>query len=196
MTKRIKDALKLDKQIRVIGFDDSPFEKKRGSPVNICGVVCADTRFEGMLWGEISKDGRDATEILIKLVQQSKFHQQLHVILLDGIGFGGFNIIDLPMLAQTLELPCIAVMRRPPDLAAISQALDNFDDAGERRHLLKLAGPVHEQNSFVFQVAGMDSADAALLLARVTDTGKVPEALRIAHLIGGAVKTGESGNRA
>lgn len=42
-----------------------------------------------------------------------------------------------------------------------------------------------------------DSFDFALrVLNRVTDTGKVPEALRLAHLIGSAVKTGQSSKRA
>jgi len=36
----------------------------------------------------------------------------------------------------------------------------------------------------------------AKILNQVTDTGNVPEALRIAHLIGSAIKTGESSNRA
>ncbi|OAD24097.1 hypothetical protein THIOM_000050 [Candidatus Thiomargarita nelsonii] len=34
------------------------------------------------------------------------------------------------------------------------------------------------------------------ILQRLTLTGHVPEALRIAHLIGSAVMTGESGKRA
>jgi hypothetical protein len=33
-------------------------------------------------------------------------------------------------------------------------------------------------------------------LTQLTDTGHVPECLRLAHLIGSAVKTGTSGQRA
>ena len=40
-------------------------------------------------------------------------------MLLDGIAFGGFNVVDLPALAESLGVPCASVMRRVPDLAAM-----------------------------------------------------------------------------
>jgi len=49
---------------------------------------------------------------------------------------------------------------------------------------------------FVFQVRGADPDAIAAALARVTDRGNVPEALRLAHLVGAAVVRGESGRRA
>ena len=195
MNRTLK-AIQLGKQLRVIGFDDAPFEKQRGTPVNLAGVVCSDTRFEGMLWGEVEKDGLDSTQQLNQMISQSKFNDQLHAVLLDGLAFGGFNIVNLPLLADTLQIPCIAVMRKAPDLDAIHSALSNFDDSENRIRLLQSAGPVQECNGFVFQCMGMDPDPAATLLQRVTDTGNVPEPLRLAHLIGAAVKTGQSGNRA
>ncbi|MCK5902663.1 MAG: hypothetical protein KAG28_05885 [Cocleimonas sp.] len=45
-------------------------------------------------------------------------------------------------------------------------------------------------------MAGCDADIASATLQNVTDTGKVPEALRLAHLIGSAMKTGESSQRA
>lgn len=45
-------------------------------------------------------------------------------------------------------------------------------------------------------VKGCTPDEAARLLQTVTENGNVPEALRIAHLIGSAVKTGQSGKRA
>ncbi len=38
--------------IRIIGFDDAPFVRCWGGCVAIAGIVCAGTRFEGMVWGE------------------------------------------------------------------------------------------------------------------------------------------------
>jgi len=192
----LKRKLELQKRIRVVGFDDTPFEKKRGGIVNIAGVVCSNTRFEGMLWGHITKDGNDSTDKIATLLSNSKFYKQVDVVLLDGIAVGGFNIIRLKDLYTYIQKPCIAVMRKHPDFIAINHALENFDDAVQRRQDLQQAGVIHEINGFVFQVKGCEKTVAASLLAQVTDVGHVPEALRLAHLIGAAVKTGESTNRA
>ncbi|MGA9522477.1 MAG: DUF99 family protein [Myxococcaceae bacterium] len=48
----------------------------------------------------------------------------------------------------------------------------------------------------MFQVQGGDPDEIAQALRRITDTGHVPEALRLAHLIGSAIVTGESSHRA
>ena len=194
--KRLDRVLQQGKQLRVLGIDDAPFDKLGSQTVNVSGIVCSNTRFEGMLWMEAQRDGDDATAALIKGIGQSKFHEQLHIILLDGIAIGGFNIIDLPILSESLNLPCIAVMRKHPDLEAVDLALRNFEDYERRRDLISKAGEIYQSDDFVYQVAGCTSGDAAQVLRRATDTGKVPEALRLAHLIGSAVKLGESGKRA
>jgi endonuclease V-like protein UPF0215 family len=62
--------------------------------------------------------------------------------------------------------------------------------------VLRRAGPVRRQGPFTFQVRGADPEAAGRALARLTDRGAVPEPLRLAHLIGAAVRTGESGRRA
>lgn len=196
MNKRLDELILKDKQIRVIGFDDAPFSKERGSSVNISGVVCSNTRFEGMLWGEVQKDGLDSTEKVIDLVAHSKFYEQLHLILFDGIAFGGFNILDIGRISNKLNLPCIAVMRKIPDLRAIDEALRNFTDYDKRRSLIDQAGAIYEIGGNVFQTAHINPGVASKVLSRLTDTGKVPEALRLAHLIGSAIKTGESSKRA
>ncbi|CAM2010857.1 endonuclease dU [Acanthopleuribacter pedis] len=194
--KSLQTLLERPKNIRVLGLDDAPFDHERGTPVHFAGIVCETTRMEGMLWGEITKDGSDATEVLIQTVKQSKFYDQIHVVLTDGIAMGGFNVVDLPRLNRELGRPCIAVMRKQPDFDRIFQALAHFEDGDTRRETILAAGRVHHQDPFFFQVQGCDSAVAGKVLQRLTDTGKVPEALRLAHLIGGAVKTGESGKRA
>jgi uncharacterized protein len=182
--------------LRVIGFDDAPFERTAGGPVHVSGIVCTGTRFEGMLWGQVTCDGDDATEALVAMLGASKFHPQVHLVLVDGLAFGGFNLVDLPALADALERPCVAVMRRLPDLPAVHRALSRLPDVERRMGLLAAAGPIHQLGGFVFQVAGAAPAETAVALGRLTDTGKVPECLRLAHLIGAAVKTGSSGRRA
>ncbi len=182
--------------VRAVGFDDAPFERRRRGDVAIAGVVCAGTRFEGLVWGRVRRDGWNATGTLVRLLAGGKFLPQLHLVLLDGIAFGGFNVVDLAALADALRRPCVAVMRRPPDLAAVERALRSLPRPERRLALLRRAGPVHRVGAFTFQVRGGEPEATARALARLTDRGAVPEALRLAHLVAGAVRTGESGNRA
>ncbi|MGD1913391.1 MAG: DUF99 family protein [Rivularia sp. (in: cyanobacteria)] len=192
----LESLLKLNRTIRVIGFDDAPFIRGSGEKVNLAGIICAATRFEGMVWGELQQDGFDSTETICNLLLNSKFLPQLHIVLLDGIGFGGFNLVDLPTLAEKLQLPCVAVMRRQPDLDAVIDAMSRLPDLEKRKELLKRAGKIHEYSPFVFQVCGEEPEIIAKVLEKLTDCGKVPEALRLAHLISAAVIKGESGSSA
>jgi endonuclease V-like protein UPF0215 family len=182
--------------LRAIGFDDAPFTRGRRGPVGVAGVVCAGTRFEGLVWGRVRQDGWDATEVLVRLLSGGKFLPQLHLVLLDGIALGGFNVVDLAAMARALDRPCAAVMRRPPDLAAMEAALRRLPRPDRRLATISRAGPVHREGGFCFQVQGADPGETAGALARLTDRGAVPEPLRLAHLVGAAVRTGESGRRA
>ncbi len=185
-----------DKTLRTIGFDDAPFERGTGDDVGLAGVVCKETRFDGMVWGGVTGEGRDATDEILRLLEDGKFLDQIHAVLLDGIAFGGFNVVDLAHLASILERPCIAVMRDRPDYPAIRRALEHVDASEYRYQTMREAGPVLEADRAYFQVRGTDPETARRLLDRLTTTGHVPEPLRIAHLAASAVATGESGRRA
>jgi uncharacterized protein len=182
--------------LRAVGFDDAPFVRGRRGDVGLAGVVCAGTRFEGLVWGRVRQDGWNATEAVRALLAGGKFLPQLHLVLADGIAFGGLNVVDLEALALVLRLPCVAVMRRPPDLAAMERAIRRLPRPGRRLALLARAGPIHRLGGFVFQVRGAEPGPTAEALARLTDRGAVPEALRLAHLVGAAFRGGESGRRA
>lgn len=192
----LHEILQSDKTIRSIGFDDAPFERGSSEPVGVAGVVCKETRFDGMVWGEVEADGWDATDRLVDLLTDGKFLPQLHVVLLDGIAFGGFNVVDLPALAARLDVPCLAVMRNRPDFEAIERALQHTEDPDERRATMEDAGPVYESGHAYFQVQGASVATARRVLDQLTVTGKIPEPIRIAHLVATAVGHGESGRRA
>lgn len=185
-----------NRRLRVVGFDDAPFRKVPGARVAFSGVVCADTRIEGMVWGHLRRDGWNATDALAGALLGGKHLPQLHLVLLDGITFGGMNPVDLPRLAELLGLPCVAVMRRPPDLDAFRRVVERLPDPNRRLAILERAGPVHVRGRWCFNAVGIGPDEAAGALERVTDTGNVPEALRLAHLVGAAVKGGVSRGRA
>lgn len=183
------------RKLRVLGIDDAPFRRSDGH-VCISGIVCAQTRFEGMIWGRTQRDGLDATRDIAAWVRASKYHPQLHAVLIDGIAVGGLAVIDLPRLASALQLPCIAVMRKAPDLDAMRAAMRHLPEFERRAEMLDKAGPISHRAPFYFQCAGIQADLAHEILTRTTDTGHVPEALRLAHLIGSAVIDGQSRGRA
>lgn len=188
--------LESDKTVRAIGIDDQPFERDADAEVGIAGVVCKETRFDGMVWTRVGVDGRDGNERIRGALVDSKFLPQLHALLIDGIALAGFNVVDLPALADALEIPCIAVMRRRPDFDAIRRALRNVDAPDQRLETMERAGDVHEAAEAYFQVAGCEPAIARRAVERLTVTGHIPEPIRIAHLVATAVADGESGRRA
>jgi endonuclease V-like protein UPF0215 family len=87
-------------------------------------------------------------------------------------------------------------MRKQPDLPAMERAASRLPRAEARLAVLRRAGPIHVSGPFVYQVYGAEPRETAEALTRLTDTGHVPEALRLAHLVGGALAYGESGRRA
>lgn len=182
--------------LRAIGFDDGPHPRTRGVRVPVAGVVCRGVRFEGLLWGHVRKDGTGATTTLASMLRASKYLPQVHLVLLDGIALGGLNVVDLPALAAAVDRPCVAVMRRLPDLPAMARAIHALPRPEARLARLGRAGPIHSRPPFVFQVCGLDPDRTHDALVRLTDTGHVPEALRLAHLIGSAVCDGQSRGRA
>jgi len=182
--------------VRVVGFDDAPFEKKPRARVPLVGVVCAGTRFEGMVFGHVVRDGFGATDEIVRLLIDGKFLPQLHLVLLDGIAVGGFNVVDLERLSRELQRPCVSVMRKHPDVAAVERVLGSLSRGSSRVATLRRAGSIHSAPPFHFQVHGATPAEIARVLPTLTDRGHVPEALRLAHVIGTALVTGQSGRRA
>ncbi|NOY07014.1 MAG: DUF99 family protein, partial [Chlorobi bacterium] len=69
----------------VIGFDDAPFSHHHAGAVPVVGTVYAQSRLDGILVGEIEKDGFDAASRLAELVTTSKFAEHAQLVMLQGI---------------------------------------------------------------------------------------------------------------
>lgn len=181
----------------VIGFDDAPFEQRHRGGVLIVGAVFSGARLEGVLTGKVRRDGANATRVLTDVIRGSRFHAHLQAVLLQGIAFAGFNVVDIRGLHQALALPVIVVSRRRPDLSSIRSALLNHVRGGARKwRLIEQAGPMEPAAGLFIQRAGISAADAQSLIRRLAIHGNVPEPLRTAHLIAGGAVLGESTGRA
>lgn len=180
----------------VIGFDDAPFTPDYAGPVKVVGAVYARLRLTGVLVGEIEKDGADAAETLGRLVSGSKFAGNLHLIMLQGIALGGFNVVDVFALHEWLALPILVVARRQPNMDAIRDALLGQVPGGAQKWaVLERLGPMEPLCDVHVQRVGLTAAQAEVALSRFTVEGNIPEPLRTAHLIAGALINGESRGR-
>lgn len=180
----------------IIGFDDAPFTPDYAGPVKMVGAVYARLRLTGVLVGEIEKDGNDAAETLARLVTGSKFAGNLHLVMLQGIALGGFNVVDVFTLHERLALPILVVARRQPNMDAIRDALLGQVPGGAQKWaLLERLGPMEPLCDVYVQRVGLTAAQAEVVLRQFTVEGNIPEPLRTAHLIAGALINGESRGR-
>jgi uncharacterized protein len=182
----------------VIGFDDGPFDKARKGPFDVLlvGAVFARTRLDGVVSGRVRRDGRNATTRMAELVRTSQFDKHIRAVLLGGIAVAGFNVLDVHGLAAMLGRPVIVMARRPPRYPLIRRALDFVRGGDEKWALIQAAGPMEPVRGIYVQRAGISLADTAAMLAATTLHGKLPEPLRVAHLIAGGIVAGKSRGRA
>ncbi len=182
---------------RVVGFDDEPFPRDHRGEVGVVGVVMTGARVDGVLRGHVLRDGTDATGQLAACIQQGPFVDQVQVVLLQGIALGGFNVVDIHALAERVGLPVLVMARREPDMEAVRAALLERVPGGARKwSLIQRAGPMEPCGPVWVQRAGLELAEARRLLEASALHGHVPEPLRLAHLIAGAMGRGWSRGRA
>jgi len=179
----------------VVGFDDAPFTRDHRGNVAVVGTVFAGLRLEGVLVGRVRRDGANATEVLARLVTGSKY-RQLQLILLQGIALAGFNVVDIERLHRCAGLPVLAVCRRAPRFARIRAALLARVRGGARKWaLIEKLGPMERIGGVHVQRAGLSFAEADAVVRRLAVNGSYPEPLRAAHLIAGALGSGQSRGR-
>jgi len=100
-------------EIRVLGVDDGVFIPHNKGYADVVGVVFRGGYWlDGVMRTEVEVDGLDATEKIASMVMTSPHYQQLRIIMLNGITFAGFNIVDIKELYSKTELPVIAITRR------------------------------------------------------------------------------------
>ena len=184
------------KEIRVVGIDDSPFNKFNDSKVLVVGVVMRGGSWvDGILSTKVNVDGNDSTKKIADMINKSKFKPQLQCIFLDGIAVAGFNVIDVKELSKKTKLPVIVVIRRMPDIKTIKETLIKINQK-QKIKLIEKAGEVIKLDNIFVQINGINLEQARKILKIVCTRSLIPEPLRLAHLIASGVTVGESKGRA
>jgi endonuclease V-like protein UPF0215 family len=184
----------------LLGVDDGPFDKWKDSSVVIAGVVVEGCdRVEGVALTNFPVDGAGVTNFLARWIDSLRFRASLQGVVVGGITIAGLAVIDLAGLAATLALPVISVVRRDPSGNRVADALcaAPLHDRNERLDTLHRTPPARAMSGGpYFSCAGIEAERAEAWLRATRQKSDFPEALRLAHLIAGAVATGQSRGRA
>jgi uncharacterized protein len=181
-------------EIRVLGIDDAAHIFRSKSYVPIIGVVFRGGFWlEGVMSTKILVDGFDSTQAISDMIKESPHFKQLRVVMLNGVTFGGFNIVDLKTLNEKIGLPIIAVARKKPDLISVHQAIQKLSHPEERLKALNNAGEIvsiqlkSKKAQLYCHVLGIQLEDAQKILDLTSTRSITPEPLRVAHLIASGI---------
>ncbi len=168
----------------IIGIDDAPFPKRHRGNVLVVGSVFTGCRLDGVLCGDVRRDGVNATDRLIDLIGTSRFHGHLQLVMLQGIALAGFNVVDIWKLRNALDLPVLVICRKRPDLAAVAKALLEKVPGGRRKwRLIQRAGEMEPVAGVYIQRAGIDLEQASEVIRKTAKHSVIPEPLRTSHII-------------
>lgn len=178
------------------GVDDAPFDKRQPGPVPIVGVMMEGKDVvESVAVGQFPVDGEGATEYLAGWIGGLRTRPMLQAVILGGITIAGLGLVEMTALAERLALPVLVVTRHNP---ASSDLADALRAAGLSHRI-----PILERTPRAYGVgtglylahAGATRVEAEQLVLATVGKARVPEPLRVAHLIGQAIVLRESRGR-
>lgn len=194
MTSRTLQVIK--PEIRVLGVDDGKFTPHSKDQVHIVGVVFRGGNWlDGIMHTTVTVDNFDATSRIADMITTSPHYKQLRVIMLNGITFAGFNIVDIQALNAAARLPVIAITQKKPNLAKVRSALKNLPQSEKRWNAILNAGEIipitakHGKRKIYMEIAGITQETAQQILKLTSTRSNIPEALRVAHFIASGIST-------
>ena len=188
-------------EIRILGIDDAPFDLYADKTTMLIGTIFRGGNWlDGILKTEVEVDGTNSTERISEIVRKTK-HKDLRVIMLDGLGFAGFNLVDIEQLFEETKLPVIVIVRQMPDFEAIKKAIQKLKHREFYEKCMKKAGEPKKVETkpkkFIhIQHSGIEFSDASEIVKLSSTRSLIPEPIRVAHLIASGIVLGESRGRA
>lgn len=173
----------------IIGIDDGPFKPKRDAKAGFAPLVAAWLRgphLYRLSLGRITVDGLDATGEALRLLKGSHGIP----VLLSGVTFGGFNLIDPHVIQRRYTAPVVVVVGARPNNRAVKRALvKHFPDWRKRWQIIKSLGPLHrvqtvrDEPPLFFESFGCTPLEARRILSSSAYVSRVPEPVRVAGLL-------------
>ncbi|MCL5429905.1 MAG: DUF99 family protein [Candidatus Marsarchaeota archaeon] len=182
----------MKKGVRILAIACAPL--KDGDTL-LVGVVSRADMIEGILSTRVKVDGTDSTEKISRMLNKSRFREQVRLIAMNGIGIAGLNIVDVKSLERRTDAKVLSVTRRRPHPRKLIDALKAFADM-ERESVsarMEMINQVKKLNEFrtvgFYAQTTLERNDAEKF---VTESVKL---VRLAHLIASGVTSGESKGR-
>ncbi|MFW6038465.1 MAG: DUF99 family protein [Candidatus Saliniplasma sp.] len=186
----------MKQKMRVLGIDDAPFEFEDEDVLVVGSIVRAPNYLEGILSTKVTVDGTDATEKLLSMIKTSRFVDQPYMILTDGAALGGFNLVDLKRLWEGTGIPAVSISRDKPDFEGIKEAMKEHLSDWEFKYEKISAGRMYrvetEHKPIFVQVEGIDISEVERIIKLFTIRGRIPEPIRISHIVASGIVRGES----
>jgi len=184
----------IKREIRILGVDDGRFVHVRGKRAEVVGAVFRGGYWlDGVMCTDVEVDGFDSTERIAEMVVNSPHLEQLRVIITDGLTFAGFNVVDIALLFKLTGIPVISLADKKPDVEDVKRAIQNLPRWEERWRAILNAGEMFEvetkrgSNPIYVQLAGIRREDAEEIVVRSATRSRIPEPLRVAHIIASGV---------
>ncbi|MEM3705210.1 MAG: DUF99 family protein [Candidatus Bathyarchaeia archaeon] len=170
----------------MVGVEDGSFKKGITRKTKLVAVLFLETKIEDVHTTNVTVDGMDATEVLLNMVKGWSFG----AVLLSGVSFAGFNIIDPTVIHERYGKPVVVISRAEPDNVAVKRALKrHFKDWEIRWSIFEKLGEVHkvqvieDAEPVYIETIGETVEWAQALIQAFSFFGRIPEPLRVARLI-------------
>jgi len=191
----LRSELHLEKKaIRVLGVGES-FKKDQQFSTAAGVVMRSDLVIDGFAVGLLQVSGNDATKGLIKLFKDLK-RNDVNAIMISGSVLSLYNVLDLDLMYQTLEVPLLALSfsKSTADLSANIRERFPSKIAEDKITLLEKLGKSEKialQTGYEIFVrtAGINQKNSKRLLDKFTLQGAAPEPIRVARLLAKIIAT-------
>jgi hypothetical protein len=161
----------------IVGVEDGSFHKGITRSALLVAVLFKRLKIENLKTTKITVDGLDAT-------------QKLAAVLLAGVSFAGFNIIDPTVIYEKFHKPVVIITREQPDTRAVKRALKrHFGDWAIRLQVFEKLGSVYRlfvldgEPPVYTEIIGADVKWACKLIQALSACSRIPEPVRVARII-------------
>lgn len=173
-------------KMSIVGVEDGSFLKVITRKALLAAVLLRGLEIKDVKIAKITVDGLDATKKFAGILNQWMFD----AVILAGVSFAGFNIIDPTMIHERFGRPVIIISRTKPHNKAVKRALQrHFEDWAIRWEVFEKLGAIHEvtvlaeEPPVYVETVGVDIRWACNLIQALAVCGRVPEPIRVARLI-------------